>query len=222
VSTVQQTHGAEAHDTGALASTATALKQAALREGRTFRSGLRVDLSDSRAIRIARPLSSSTNMKTRLPFLALILVGALLAGCATSDQLNNIRIGMTMDQVVSILGKSDSMSAQANVVYLTYYLDAPNMNGREQPYMVRLVDGKVESFGRFRQLFDLYSRPVTNTQPGDPNFPQAFGMGVTTMAPAAMPDLADQIAKLKLLKDRGALTDAEFQQAKAKLLSDQK
>ncbi|MEJ1971684.1 MAG: SHOCT domain-containing protein [Lacunisphaera sp.] len=161
-------------------------------------------------------------MKTSIPFLALIIAGAIFTGCTTSDQLNNIRIGMTMDQVVSVLGKSDSMSAQANVVYLTYYLDAPNLSGREQPYMVRLVDGKVESFGRFRQLFDLYSRPITNAHPGDPNFPQAFGLGVTSTAPAAAPDLADQIARLKVLKDQGVLSEAEFQKAKDKLLSEQK
>ena len=113
-------------------------------------------------------------MKPRIQFLALILVGAILAGCASSDLLNNIRIGMTMDQVTAILGKSDSMSAQANVVYLTYYLSSENLNGRDQPYMVRLVDGKVESFGRFRQLFDLYSRPITNALPGDPMDPCAM------------------------------------------------
>jgi hypothetical protein len=37
-----------------------------------------------------------------------------------------------------------------------------------------------------------------------------------------VPDLAGQITKLKALKDQGVLTDAEFQKAKDKLLSDQK
>ena len=158
-------------------------------------------------------------MKPKLEYLAWILASALFVGCATSDQLNNIRIGMTMDQVTTILGRPDSTSAQANVAYLTYYLDAPNLNGREQPYMVRLVDGKVESFGRFRQLLDLYARPVTSAMPGDPNFPQVFSMGgAPTTVRVAAPDLADQIAKLKALKDQGALTDAEFQTAKDKLL----
>lgn len=168
-------------------------------------------------------------MKTRIQLLVLILLGAFFAGCATSDLMNRIRIGMTKDQVVNILGKPDSMSGQANVVYLTYYLEAPNRYEQEQPYMVRLVDGKVESFGRFRQLFDLYSRPVTSAQPGEANFPQAFGLAPTTVAPmttapataapAAVPDLAQQIAALKALKDQGVLTDAEFQKAKDKLLS---
>ena len=129
---------------------------------------------------------------------------------------------MTKDQVIAALGKSDSMSAQANVEFLTYYLSSQNINGKEQPYVVRLVDGKVESFGRFRQLFDLYTRPVTNAQPGDPNFPQAFSSGTTTAVLSAVPDLADQIIKLKVLKDQGVLNDAEFQKAKDKLLSDKK
>jgi len=161
-------------------------------------------------------------MKLRL--LALIAIGALLAGCATSEILNNVRIGMTKDQVIAMLGKPDSMSAQSNVEYLTYYLlNTGSDFERDQPYMVRLVDGKVESFGRFRQLYDLYSRPVTSAQPGDPNFPQALGMGTTVVAPPqSVPDLAGQISRLKALRDQGVLTDAEFQKAKDKLLSETK
>jgi hypothetical protein len=161
-------------------------------------------------------------MKLRL--LALIAIGALLAGCATSEILNNVRIGMTKDQVIAMLGKPDSMSAQSNVEYLTYYLlNTGSDFERDQPYMVRLVDGKVESFGRFRQLYDLYSRPVTSAQPGDPNFPQISGLGATVVAPAqSVPDLAGQITRLKALRDQGVLTDAEFQKAKDKLLSDTK
>lgn len=161
-------------------------------------------------------------MKLRL--LSLIAIGALLAGCATSEILNNVRIGMTKDQVIAMLGKPDSMSAQSNVEYLTYYLlNTGSDFERDQPYMVRLVDGKVESFGRFRQLYDLYSRPVTSAQPGDPNFPQISGLGTTVVTPSQpLPDLAGQISRLKALKDQGVLTDAEFQKAKDKLLSDTK
>jgi len=164
-------------------------------------------------------------MKARIQVLVLMLASAILAACtSSSDQLNRLHIGMTVDEVTAILGKADSTSAQANVVYLTYYLDAPgNFYGREQPYMVRLVDGKVESFGRFRQLFDLYSRPITGAQPGDPNFPQAYGLGTPTVIHTSNTmDLAGQIARLKALKDQGALTEEEFQKAKDKLLSNSK
>ena len=166
-------------------------------------------------------------MKTKLLALASFVVVALLAGCNTAAQLNNVKIGMTKDQVISLLGTPDSTSAQANVEYMSYYLDnTSDVNGgvRDRAYMVRLVDGKVESFGRFAQLFDLYNRPVTSATPGEAGFPTTQntvnGMMVAPMAaPAGAPGLADQIQKLKVLKDQGVITDDEFQRAKAKLLS---
>ena len=151
-------------------------------------------------------------MKPKIVAFAFFIV-ALLAGCATADKLNQIQIGMTRDQVTAILGAPDSTSAQANVEYLTYYLEGDPNYGREQPYMVRLVDGKVESFGRMLQLWDLYNRPV-----GSPQNPAT--LSTMTAAPAA-PDLAGQLEKLKALKDQGVLTDEEFQKAKAKLLAPQ-
>jgi len=158
-----------------------------------------------------------------------MLAALLFAGCETSAALNKIHIGMTKMEVQSLLGTPDSTSAQANVEYMTYYLSSDAGYGRDQPYMVRLVNGSVESFGRFAQLFDLYNRPVTNATPGQPDFPQ---LGLSSAAaslagatvpgnsgPAAKPDLVAELAKLKELKDQGALTEDEFQKAKAKLLA---
>lgn len=157
-----------------------------------------------------------------------LLASVLLAGCQTSTALNNVHIGMSKSEVQSLLGTPDSTSAQANVEYLTYYLNADAGYGRDQPYMVRLVNGKVESFGRFAQLFDLYNRPVTNATPGQPDFPQ-LGMSSASMpvamgtaparAEAPQVGLASELATLKLLRDQGALTEDEFIKAKAKLLS---
>jgi len=148
--------------------------------------------------------------------LAVLLI-ALLSGCSTADKLNDVRIGMTKQQVITLLGTADSTSAQANIEYLTYYLSNDG-NGRDRPYSVRLVDGKVESFGRFTQLFDIYNRPIT----GSPQM-MGMGMGVAPMTGGApIEDLARQIQRLKMLKDQGVLTDEEFQKAKQKLLSDPK
>jgi hypothetical protein len=164
------------------------------------------------------------NPKTSL--FAAVLFAILLAGCQTSEALNNVHIGMTKMEVQALLGTPDSTSAQANVEYMTYYLNADSGYGRDQPYMVRLVNGKVESFGRFAQLFDLYNRPVTNATPGQPGFPQ-LGLAPASFpsngptpvyAPAPRTDLVTELAKLKQLKDEGALTDEEFARAKAKLL----
>lgn len=162
-------------------------------------------------------------MKPKTSLFAAVVFAILLAGCQTSASLNNVHIGMTKAEVQALLGTPDSTSAQANVEYMTYYLNADSGYGRDQPYMVRLVNGKVESFGRFAQLFDLYNRPVTNATPGQPGFPQlglASGSSGPTpvYAPAPRTDLVTELAKLKQLKDEGALTDEEFARAKAKLL----
>jgi hypothetical protein len=167
-------------------------------------------------------------MKTSIGLIGTLMISVLLAACQTSAKLNNIHIGMTKDEVQSTMGVPDSTSAQANVEYMTYYLESDAGYGRDQPYMIRLVNGKVESFGRFAQLFDLYNRPVTSALPGQPNFPQ-LGTSIVSspqVAPAAgfppaaaRPDLVAQLQQLKLLKDQGVLTEDEFQKAKAKLLS---
>ncbi|HZP60379.1 MAG TPA: SHOCT domain-containing protein [Opitutaceae bacterium] len=152
-------------------------------------------------------------MKSKITAL-VFLFAALLAGCATADKLNQIQIGMPKSQVVAILGAPDSTSAQANVEYLTYYLEGDPGYGRDRPYMVRVVDGKVESFGRMLQLWDLYNRPVGSAQ-NPATLPPTGTASVST-------DLAGQLEKLKALKDQGALTDEEFQKAKDKLLAPQK
>lgn len=165
-------------------------------------------------------------MKANFTLMLVLLAGVVFAGCESSSKLNTIKIGMTKDEVTSILGTPDSTSAQANVEYMTYYLTADSGYGRDQPYMVRLVSGRVESFGRFAQLFDLYNRPVTNAQPGQPDFPQATYNPMNPMlvapgsvGPAGPTDLATELSRLKALKDQGVITDDEFQKAKAKLLS---
>lgn len=163
-------------------------------------------------------------MKTRLAILFLVIAG-LLAGCATADKLNDLRIGMSQDQVIALMGKPDSKSAQANIEYFTYFLSNDSSRYGNQPYLVRLVEGKVESFGRFTQLFDIYNRPVgEGVPPANLGYPAVLGMAgyPTSSATAPATDLATQIQKLKTLKDQGVLTDNEFQAAKQKLLGSPK
>jgi Short C-terminal domain/SmpA / OmlA family len=169
-------------------------------------------------------------MKIKIIAIALF-TAALFAGCATADKLNDVRIGMSKDQVISLLGKPDSMSAQANIEYLTYYLSNDANYGRDRPYSVRVVDGKVESFGRFMQLFDIYNRPVTGStqaamggmpMPGMPMEGMPMGTAMTTARFSRTTDLAGEIQRLKALKDQGAITDDEFVKAKQKLLGDAK
>jgi hypothetical protein len=146
----------------------------------------------------------------------------------SSAKLNHIRIGMTREEVLSIMGVPDSMSAQANVEYLTYsLLNSGSDFERHRPYTIRLVHGRVESFGRFTELADLYNRPVTNATPGTPDFPQpglatSTPLSSGTLARGAEPprtDLVSELVRLKQLKDQGALTDEEYVKAKAMVIS---
>jgi hypothetical protein len=164
-------------------------------------------------------------MKTKLiavSFLAL----ALLAGCATADKLNDVRIGMSKDQVISLLGKPDSTSAQANIEYLTYYLSNDANYGRDRPYSVRVVDGKVESFGRFTQLFDIYNRPVNGETPammgGLPSNMPVINTVRSERVFGASNDVASQLQRLKTLKDQGVLTEEEFQKLKQRIIDNPK
>ncbi len=150
------------------------------------------------------------------------------SGAYGSAKLNHLRIGMSRQETLAIMGTPDSTSAQANAEYLVYDLDSdPTVVDRA--YVVRLVAGRVESFGRFSELADLYDRPVAASGPGMP--PPAGPGGVRESpgpafapAPSGDParggiDLAGQLRLLTALKDEGALTDAEFRQAKAKVLA---
>ena len=190
--------------------------------------------------------------KSKPPVVFALALGLALAGCQSratresnpagnfpaaldgpfggyaSAKLNGIRIGMTREEVQSVLGPPDSKAAQANVEYMIYYLDSDPYT-RDRTYMIRMLNGRVESFGRFAELLDLYGRPVANPVPGQSNFPQPayypanprlaappVGGGYSQRSAA---DLATELAKLKALEDQGALTPGEFEKAKAKLLS---
>lgn len=163
-------------------------------------------------------------MKTKFLTLIAVCVALCFTGCSTADKFNSLHIGMSQSDVVGVLGQPDSKSAQGDIEYYTYYLAADGMS-RDQPYLVRFVNGKVESFGRFAQLFDIYNRPVNGQAPAlgyaMPGVPSSI-VAPAPAASAAPVDLADQLQKLKTLKDQGALTDEEYQRAKNLLLQPQK
>lgn len=73
-------------------------------------------------------------------------------GCATTaNRLNKISIGMTKPEVIDLLGDPVSVSATNSVEYLNYqFTETRNdiIYKREHPYFVRIVSGKVESYGK--------------------------------------------------------------------------
>lgn len=81
--------------------------------------------------------------------LTLAVVG-LLAGCLARPDLSKIGVGMTKPDVIAALGQPRDMSVQGNVEYLRYEGEANYADGRlgGEFYFVRLLHGRVESYGR--------------------------------------------------------------------------
>lgn len=134
----------------------------------------------------------------------------LVVGCATANKISAVQLGMTKDEVVKVMGKPTSVSAQGGSEYLNYALsetDDDAFRGWTKPYYVRLVNGKVESYGRTGD-FDSTKTPTVRLE-SDQTVRQS-GSGSS--------DLYTELTKLKELKDSGVITEAEFQAQKKKLL----
>jgi hypothetical protein len=76
-------------------------------------------------------------------FLILTLMAGLLAGCAPWLGMEKISIGMTKTEVLAQLGAPTDVAGSGNVEYYWYN----PANRFWQRYYVRLVNGKVESYG---------------------------------------------------------------------------
>jgi SmpA / OmlA family len=76
--------------------------------------------------------------------MGLVLAVVLLIGCAS--QMNQVKLGMTRDEVISAAGTPSSTSAMENTEYLKYQLCSDWIF--TDRYYVRLTDGKVDAFGR--------------------------------------------------------------------------
>src|SRR3989338_3734096 len=99
-----------------------------------------------------------------------LVIFTVVCGCATgsakypADKMNFLEVGMTRHQVVQILGMPNSTSAIDNTVYLLYMLHERNHppDREHTEFFVRVVNGKVESFGRSGD-FDSTKVPETKT-----------------------------------------------------------
>lgn len=102
----------------------------------------------------------------------------VLAGCASpSSNLNRLSIGMTKKEVVAVMGSPDSTAAPGNGVEILRY-ELTNTSAATdlfllgvshgatayrgaQEFYVRLIDGKVDSYGRVGD-FDSTKDPTIN------------------------------------------------------------
>ena len=142
--------------------------------------------------------------------IAALLTSALLAGCATANKISGVQLGMTKDEVVKVMGKPTSISAQGGSEYLNFALSETDHDagrGWTKPYYVRLINGKVESYGRTGD-FDSTKTPTVRLESDQTIRQDSRGSN----------DLYTELKKLKELKDSGVITEDEFQAQKKKLL----
>ena len=106
----------------------------------------------------------------------VLLTTFLLAACATANKISGVQLGMTKDEVFRVMGNPISVSAQAGLEYLNYVLSEPHDDAfrgwttayyvrpvKTTPYYVRLVKGKVESYGRTGD-FDSTKTPTVRLE----------------------------------------------------------
>ncbi len=79
----------------------------------------------------------------------LLLVLAVIVGCKTpSSQLSLVHLGMSEPDVIKVLGQPASVVENRNGRMLYYMLREDWAGAILSPYSVKIVDGKVDNFGR--------------------------------------------------------------------------
>ncbi len=144
----------------------------------------------------------------------LVAITAFIAGCATAHIISKVQIGMTKEEVIKVMGPPASTSAKGNTEYLNYSLsetDDQAFYGITRPYYVRLINGRVDSYGRLGD-FDSTQKPTIKIET-DENIKTQ-----TEVKSSGKEDLYSELMKLKQLKEEGLITQEEFEKEKKELL----
>lgn len=94
----------------------------------------------------------------------LLLLPLILVGCATANKMNQLSIGANKQRALEIMGQPDTTAAHSGREYMVYRLYSTGrdaFNNEPTTYFVRIVDGKVDAFGR-QGDFDSTQDPTTN------------------------------------------------------------
>jgi hypothetical protein len=79
--------------------------------------------------------------------IVILLSVAFLLGCAgSSKKMNQLKLGMTKQEVIEAIGEPTNTSAKKNTEYLNYHLTTGGVS--TNVYYVRLLDGKVDAYGQ--------------------------------------------------------------------------
>lgn len=143
---------------------------------------------------------------------SLLILPLVIMGCATAGKISSVQIGMTKDEVISVMGRPASISAKDGTEYLNYSLSETSdqaFYGITKPYFVRLINGIVDSFGRLGD-FDSTQEPTVKIETNE-------NIKTTSESPKKI-DLYTELQKLKQLKDEGLITPQEYEREKKELL----
>jgi hypothetical protein len=147
------------------------------------------------------------------------VLAALLSGCLIGPNLSKISVGMTKEQVIASIGKPKDVAVQHNVEYLNYEGEASYADGRlgGDYFYVRLVNGRVESYGR-RGDFDS----TKNTTIDYTINQKITGSSEQNVKVTNSPDLYTELKKLQSMKEEGLLTEKEFTSLKKRAIENSK
>ena len=95
--------------------------------------------------------------------LLFIVLTIFIVSCATSKRMNRISVGMTKQEVFSVMGSPSSTASPGDGVEIFRYHLFPK-GGHDlyrvtRVYFVRMLDGKVESYGEIGD-FDSTKDPA--------------------------------------------------------------
>jgi hypothetical protein len=145
--------------------------------------------------------------------IGIAIVSVLLSGCfAKAGRTSGVQYGMSKQEVVAVMGAPVSVSTHGSSQDLNYSVcetDNQTLSGIMHPYVVRLTDGRVESYGTAGDV----GNPQTPT--GRHESDQIVKQDVRTKEPV---DLYTELIKLKELKDTGVITEEEFRFQKRRIL----
>jgi hypothetical protein len=100
-------------------------------------------------------------------FILLPILIAFLSSCATThgENMNNIQIGMTKNEVIEIMGQPTSISAKGNIEFMRYSMGLSQMlsAGAMATTYVRLINKKVDSYGEVGD-FDSTKTPTVRIE----------------------------------------------------------
>ena len=145
--------------------------------------------------------------------IGIAIVSFLLSGCfAKAGRTSGVHYGMSKQEVIAVMGAPINVSTRGGSEYLSYPvcdIDNQTPNGIMRPYVVRLIDGRVESYGTTGEVGSL------QTPTGRPENEQVVKHDVRSKEPV---DLYTELIKLKELKDTGVITEEEFRFQKRRIL----